>query len=87
MSLHDASSTQDIAASLTSRHSASRAAIAPAADAERAQGSSRIAAADDARLEHLGYRPEFRRDFSFLGLFSLVQSELAVLPGVAGTIW
>jgi hypothetical protein len=42
---------------------------------------------DDAYLEHLGYKPEFRRDFSFLGLFSLVSSELAVLPGVAGTIW
>ena len=70
-----------MSASLKSRHSA----IAQKADAERAQAS--IAAADDACLEHLGYRPEFRRDFSFLGLFSLVQSELAVLPGVAGTIW
>jgi hypothetical protein len=42
---------------------------------------------DDTLLEHLGYKPEFKRDFSFLGLFSLVSSELAVLPGVAGTIW
>lgn len=42
---------------------------------------------DDAFLEQLGYKPEFRRDFTFLGLFSLVSSELAVLPGVAGTIW
>ena len=43
--------------------------------------------ADDVELEHLGYKPEFKRDFSFLGLFSLCSSELAVLPGVAGTIW
>lgn len=42
---------------------------------------------DDIQLEHLGYKPEFKRDFTFLGLFSLVSSELAVLPGVAGTIW
>ena len=76
-------------ASLTSRQSASSAArgatIAGKTDAERAQVA--VVAADDAYLEHLGYKPEFRRDFSFLGLFSLVQSELAVLPGVAGTIW
>jgi hypothetical protein len=43
--------------------------------------------ADDAYLEHLDHNPGFKRDSSFLGLFSLVQSELAVLPGVAGTIW
>jgi hypothetical protein len=43
--------------------------------------------ADDAGLELLGYKQEFKRDFTFLGLFSLVSSELAVLPGVAGTIW
>jgi hypothetical protein len=42
---------------------------------------------DDSYLELLGYKSEFRRDFSFLGLFSLVSSELAVLPGVTGTIW
>ncbi|EIN03859.1 amino acid transporter [Punctularia strigosozonata HHB-11173 SS5] len=42
---------------------------------------------DDAYLEQMGYKQEFRRDFTFLGLFSLVSSELAVLPGVAGTIW
>lgn len=42
---------------------------------------------DDVNLEHMGYKQEFRRDFSFIGLFSLVSSELAVLPGVAGTIW
>ena len=42
---------------------------------------------DDVQLEYLGYKPEFKRDFSFLGLFSLCSSELAVLPGVAGTIW
>lgn len=42
---------------------------------------------DDQYLEQLGYKPEFRRDFTFIGLFSLVSSELAVLPGVAGTIW
>lgn len=43
--------------------------------------------ADDSQLELLGYKQEFKRDFSFLGLFSLCSSELAVLPGVAGTIW
>ena len=43
--------------------------------------------ADDIQLEMLGYKPEFKRDFSFLGLFSLCSSELAVLPGVAGTVW
>ena len=42
---------------------------------------------DDVQLEHLGYKQEFKRDFSCLGLFSLCSSELAVLPGVAGTIW
>lgn len=42
---------------------------------------------DDAQLQLLGYKSEFKRDFSFLGLFSLCSSELAVLPGVAGTIW
>jgi hypothetical protein len=42
---------------------------------------------DESYLELLGYKNEFRRDFSFVGLFSLVSSELAVLPGVAGTIW
>ena len=45
------------------------------------------AASDDAQLELLGYKQEFKRDFSFIGLWSLVSSELAVLPGVAGTIW
>lgn len=42
---------------------------------------------DDLQLELLGYKSEFKRDFTFLGLYSLVSSELAVLPGVAGTIW
>ena len=42
---------------------------------------------DDIQLELLGYKSQFKRDFSFLGLYSLVSSELAVLPGVAGTIW
>ena len=42
---------------------------------------------DDVYLEQLGYKQEFKRDFTFLGLFSLVSSELAILPGVAGTIW
>lgn len=42
---------------------------------------------DDIQLEMLGYKSEFKRDFTFLGLFSLCSSELAVLPGVAGTIW
>lgn len=46
-----------------------------------------VAGADDEQLLSLGYKSEFRRDFTFLGLFSLVSSELAVLPGVAGTIW
>ncbi|PIL25973.1 transporter [Ganoderma sinense ZZ0214-1] len=44
-------------------------------------------ATDDGFLEQMGYKQEFRRDFTFLGLFSLVSSELAILPGVAGTIW
>ena len=48
---------------------------------------AQYANSDDAQLELLGYKPEFKRDFSFLGLYSLVSSELAVLPGVAGTIW
>ncbi len=42
---------------------------------------------DDSELHLLGYKQEFKRDFSFLGLFALTSSELAVLPGVAGTIW
>ena len=42
---------------------------------------------DDVQLELLGYKQEFKRDYTFLGLFSLTSSELAVLPGVAGTIW
>ena len=42
---------------------------------------------DDSELGMLGYKQEFKRDFSFLGLFALTSSELAVLPGVAGTIW
>ncbi|KAI0701071.1 amino acid transporter [Cytidiella melzeri] len=45
------------------------------------------ATGDDSQLELLGYKQEFKRDFTFLGLFSLTSSELAVLPGVAGTIW
>ncbi|KAH7103349.1 amino acid transporter [Auriculariales sp. MPI-PUGE-AT-0066] len=48
---------------------------------------SQSIASDDALLHHLGYKSEFKRDFTFLGLFSLTSSELAVLPGVAGTIW
>lgn len=61
---------------------------------EKAQGSPQLDVesmsftdSDDAMLEMLGYKPEFKRDFSFLGLWSLCSSELAVLPGVAGTIW
>lgn len=42
---------------------------------------------DDEQLLTLGYKPEFRRDFTLLGLFSFASSQLAVLPGVAGTIW
>jgi len=53
-------------------------------DAALVEGDNR---SDDLYLEHLGYKSEFRRDYSFVGLFSLVLSELAVLPGVAGTIW
>ena len=78
-----------MSASLKSRHSSSsgagREAIENKTDAERADVN--IVEADDAYLEHLGYKLEFKRDFSFLGLFCLVQSELAVLPAVAGTIW
>ena len=78
-----------MSASLKSRHNSScevgREAIENKTDAERAQVN--IVEVDDAYLEHLGYKPEFKRDFSFLGLFCLVQSELAVFPGVAGTIW
>lgn len=61
---------------------------------EKVQGSPQLdvesmsyADSDDAVLEMLGYKQEFKRDFSFLGLWSLCSSELAVLPGVAGTIW
>jgi len=54
-------------------------------DAESAQVT--VADADDAYLEHMGYKQEFKRDFTFLGLFSLVQSELGVFSGVAATIW
>ena len=54
----------------------------PKLDVESVYGVS-----DDAQLELLGYKQEFKRDFSFLGLWSLCSSELAVLPGVAGTIW
>jgi len=54
-------------------------------DVERAQVT--VVSADDEYLEHLGYKQEFKRDFGFLGLFSLVQSELGVFSGVAATIW
>ena len=80
-----------MSALLESRHSSSRetgmgtAVMSAKRDAERARAT--VVAADDAHLEHMGYKPEFRRDFTFLGLFSLVQTELAVLPGVANTIW
>ena len=47
---------------------------------------SQSIASEDAYLGLMGYKAEMRRDFSFFGLFSLVSSELAVLPGVAGTI-
>jgi hypothetical protein len=57
------------------------------ADVDVAVVEARASQSDDAYLELLGYKNEFRRDFSFLGLFSLVSSELAVLPGVTGTIW
>jgi len=53
-------------------------------DVERAQV---FVDTDDAYLGQLGYKQEFKRDFSFLGLFSLVQSELGVFSGVAATIW
>ena len=48
---------------------------------------SAIERADEELLASLGYKQEFKRDYTFLGLFSLTSSELAVLPGVAGTIW
>ncbi|KAH8101637.1 amino acid transporter [Cristinia sonorae] len=54
---------------------------------ETNEGTTSVIDADDAYLLQMGYKSEFKRDFTFLGLFSLVQSELAVLPGVAGTIW
>ena len=76
-----------MSAALKSRYNslsaAGRKAIEHRTDAERAQ----IVEADNATLADLGYKPEFKRDFRFLGLFSLVQSALAVLPGVAGSIW
>ncbi|KIP04158.1 hypothetical protein PHLGIDRAFT_120946 [Phlebiopsis gigantea 11061_1 CR5-6] len=56
------------------------------AEAYRAE-SFDIATADDVELEQLGYKQEFKRDFSFIGLWSLVSSELAVMPGIAGSIW
>lgn len=42
---------------------------------------------DNVQLELLGYKQEFKRDFSLLGLFALCSSELSVLVGVSGTIW
>ena len=71
--------------SLKSRHSSASAAAREAVDPESAQVN--IVAADNANLEHLGYKPEFKRNFGFLGLFSLAQSGIAVLPAVAGTMW
>ena len=59
--------------------------IVVGSDAERAQVI--VGVADDENLEQLGYKQEFKRDFSFLGLFSLVQSEIGVFSGVAATIW
>ena len=75
--------------SLTLRHTSSSGTGGGATDAKRDAERAQIAVveADDAYLEYLGYKPEFERHFSFLALFSLVQSELAVLPGVAGTTW
>lgn len=70
----------------TSSNEASKDAIDAKRDPERAQVTV-VAVTDDARLEHLGYKQEFKRDFTFLGLFSLVQSELAVFSGIAATIW
>jgi len=78
-----------MSASLTLRHTSSSGTSGGPTDAkpdaERAQIA--VVEADDAYLEYLGYKPEFERHFSFLALFSLVQSELAVLPGAVGTIW
>ena len=78
-----------MSASLTLRHTSSSGSSGGAIDAKRDAERAQIAVveADDAYLEHLGYKPEFKRHFGFLGLFSLVQSQLGVLPGVAGTIW
>jgi len=78
-----------MSASLTLRYISSSGTGGGAIDAERDAERAQIAVveADDAYLKHLGYKPKFERHFSFLGLFSLVQNELAVLPGVVGTIW
>ena len=78
-----------MSASLTLRHTSSSGTGGGPTDAKRNAERAQIAVveADDAYLESLGYMPEFERHFSFLSLSSLVQSELAVLPGVAGTIW
>lgn len=70
----------------TSSNEAAKDAIDAKRDPKRAQVNV-VAVTDDARLEHLGYKQEFKRDFTFLGLFSLVQSELAVFSGIAATIW
>ena len=75
-----------MSASLTLRYISSSGTGGGAIDAERDAERTQIEM-DDAYLEHLGYKPEFERHFSFFGLFSLVQNELAVLPCVAGTTW
>jgi len=78
-----------MSASLTLRHTSSSGTSGGSTDAKRDAERVQIAIveANDAYLEYLGYKPEFERHFNFLALFSLVQSELVVLPGVAGTIW
>ena len=59
--------------SLTLRHTSSSG-TGGGRDRRRARCGTRtdpIVEADDAYLEHLGHKPEFKRHFSFLDLFSL----------------
>ena len=78
-----------MSASLKSRHSSSSAAAREAVENKPEPESAQvnIVETDNTYLEHLGYKPEFKRAFSFLGLFSLAQSGVAILPAIAGTIW
>lgn len=44
-------------------------------------------AEDNMQLELLGYKQEFKREFTLVGLMALCFSELSVLVGIGGTIW